>query len=72
MSVTVRKKDQGRYALVRFDDVGVETGIVVQSYKDDEWITVFMLNSRDTEKVSRDQIVKVGEFVKVPVDALGF
>lgn len=57
------KDSVGRFARIRFDDVGVLDGIIVSLDNGETWFRWLGLFSRDTESVDVSQVVAIGDYV---------
>lgn len=68
--IKVCKRDVGRFCLVRWSDVGVNTNLIVNVETDSRWVTPYDLEDRETIKADREQIVSLGKYMTIPADAI--
>ena len=66
----VLKRDIGKWCTIRYDDMGIVTGLILEAETDDRWIKVFRLADDMIDRVDRDQIVTIGKRVCVPANAV--
>ena len=53
----------GRFARVKFDDVGAQDGIITRLYDDRKCFVWLGLCDRDTQSVDASQVVSIGNHV---------
>ena len=66
----LRKSDVGKWCLVKYDDIGVITGLIVAAWPDDQNADVYVPTLDTVERVDKSQIIHVGARVSVPKDAI--
>ena len=55
-----RKLKIGTYVRIKFDD-GAQDGILMENYKDDNYVKVFIPSDESLQTIERDQIYKAGK-----------
>lgn len=60
----------GRFVRVRYDDIGVVDGLIVERYNDNQGkyfeFKVYEHTTHSTNRITYDQIVAVGPYLNVP------
>jgi len=59
--VIVRKRDVGRIVLMRWDDTGITSGLLVEAETDRKELKVFCFCDEVLQTVDRSQIVELGK-----------
>jgi len=66
----LRKSNVGNWCLVKYDDIGVVTGLIVAAWPNDQSADVYVLALDTVERVDKNQIIHIGARVSVPKDAI--
>lgn len=61
-----RKGDVGRSCLVRWDDLGLTQEMIIEVDDDRKEATSFCFATSNTNRITIDQIAKIGNFVYPP------
>ena len=64
------RRDIGKWSIVRYDNSCYSLGLIVSVWPDDPWVDVYDPINRTVERVSKSQIVYIGDRLVIP-DEIG-